>query len=319
MTFRAIHVGDLHFWSYTLDPRLLLGKRLLGLGNLALKRARAFEKARGRELMERVAAFAPQRVLFSGDFSTTSLDAEFAAARRAMEVLDPATVRIVPGNHDRYTRAELRPGRGTCVRFARSFPFHAARDSRENVPAWPWVEHAGEGLWIAGIDPTTSNGMGCFGRLKHSTMDFLRAWRAADGGQVRELWIACHFPAEDLPGILHRDRGEELRGHGPLLEWIESLGVPVFFLHGHHHRRWVLRSRRAENLVYVNAGAPLMRRRDELSADLGFMELVRDGEGSTRLRVHAMDEKGWTAEDVELPSPGAYADLQRGARHADGG
>lgn len=303
MTFRAIHVGDLHFWSYTLDPRLLLGKRLLGMGNLALKRARAFEKARGRELMERVAAAKPDRVLFSGDFSTTSLDAEFAAARKAMEVLDPAAVRVVPGNHDRYTRAELLQGRGACVRFAGAFPFH-----RE--PRWPWTEYVRSGLWIAGLDPTTSNGLGCFGRLLPETMDYLRAWRAHQGADARELWILCHFPAEDLPGILHRDRGVELHGREALLEWIEKLAIPVFFLHGHHHHRWVLRSRRAHNLVYVNAGAPLMRRKGELAASLGFMELERGDDACTRLRVHANGDKGWQTRDVELPAPGAYEDLE---------
>lgn len=311
MTFRAVHVGDLHFWSFPLNPFSLLGKRAFGTMTLALRRARAFEKSRGTELFEHIASLRADRVLCSGDFTTTSLPSEFAQARRAMAPLDAARVRIVPGNHDRYTRRELVPGGGACTDFVRTFPFHESNGAWlwPEEPDWPWIDDAGSGLFIMGLDPTTSNGLGCFGRLRPEMLEHLHAWREGPGTVARELWIVCHFPPEDLPGILHRDRGDELRGHKPLLEWIENLAIPVFFLHGHHHHRWVLRSGRVENLVYVNAGAPLMRKRGP--ADLGFMELERGGDGTTRVRVHALKEKAWKSEDVPLPEPGAYVDLQK--------
>ncbi len=302
--FRAAHIGDLHFWRFTANPGYLLGKRLLGIANLVLKRSRAFQQHRATELVEHVESISPDRVLFSGDFTTTSLPSEFKAAVEALKPLEDSLsgkIRAVPGNHDRYTKRELR---------TKSFDVHLGNWCFHGT--WPWFEDVGNGLWIAGIDGTTSNGVGCFGVFDDRTLKSLRDWRADRGATARELWVVCHFPAEDLPGVFHHDRGTELRGGDRLLAFLGELDIPVLFLHGHHHYRWIYRSPSRPNITYLNAGAPMYRRKGRPSADLGFLELVREND-TTGVKVHSLKGQDWTVREVQQPEPGKYRDLQKTA------
>ncbi len=299
--FRAVHIGDLHFWRFTANPALLPGKRLLGLANLALRRSRAFQQGRAGELVARIGDAAPDRILLSGDFTTTSLPSEFSAAKDALAPLEErfaGRIRAVPGNHDRYTRRELRAK--SFDRFLGDWCFRGT---------WPWFDDAGGGLWIAGIDATTSNGLGCFGTFRDETLEALKAWRSGEGADARELWIVCHFPTEDLPGVFHRDRGRELHGGDRLLRFLGELNIPVFYLHGHHHYRWIYRSPTHPNVTYLNAGAPMYRRKGMARADLGFLELLREN-GTTAVKVHRLEGEEWKVSDATLPEAGEYFDLQ---------
>lgn len=301
---RALHIGDLHFWSFRVPPRALLGKRVLGVGNLAWKRARAFRTHLAAHLASRAASLAPDYALFSGDFSTTSLPAEFRDARECLAALDaavPGRAFAVPGNHDRYTRRELRRGRAAYD--------DAFADWAPGTRS-PWFRELGGGLVLAGIDPTTSNGLGSHGRITPRIAERLNAWADRHGGRARELWLLCHFPAEDAPGLVHKDRGPQLLGADLLLAWIRRLSVPTLFLHGHHHHRWIFSSDASPGLAYLNAGAPLLRRRRGEDPDLGFHQLIRRG-GRTEIEMHWRGADGaWRARPVERPAPGEAIDLQ---------
>ncbi len=298
----AVHVGDWHFWQFPRNPLTLAGKRLLGVGNLALRRARAFRKDRAPLLVDRLVALEPDWALFSGDFTTTSLESEFREARQIIAPLDakmPGRIRAVPGNHDRYTRRDLREK--TCDRFL---------DDWASKERWPYAEKIADGLWVLGIDPTTSNGMSCFGRLTDETMEALTKWRNAHAHEIREVWVLCHFPPEEPANGPHHDRGPQLRGGDRLVEFLGGLGVRVFYLHGHHHYRWAYGSPTAPNLTYLNAGAPLMRRKAP-EPDLGFLQLLRENE-TTAVRVHTCDvaSNTWSVKEVTLPGLGELVVLQ---------
>ena len=149
MAFTALHIGDLHFWDFPRSPMDMLGKRVLGVANLALRRSRAFRQDRAPLLAERLASLKPDWVLFSGDFTTTSLGREFSRARAALAPVE-GRIRAVPGNHDRYTRRDIR---------RRTFESHLGPWAGPGT--WPYFEELGNGVWLAGIDATTSNGMDC--------------------------------------------------------------------------------------------------------------------------------------------------------------
>ncbi len=308
-SFTAVHVGDLHFWSLRMNPLGLLGKRALGTANLVLRRARRFRRELAPVLVERIAAHAPDWVLLSGDFTTTSLDSEFALASDALRGLveSCATGRVlaVPGNHDRYTRAAI-GGQA----FERRLHLGAPQ------PPLPSFHDLGDGVALLRLDGATSNGFGSFGRVHEGDLPLVEEWLGAHARRFTDLWVLCHFPMEDPPGPLRPDREGELRGAERLLALLWSSGLRILQLHGHHHHRWIYRSNRGSEVLYLNAGAPLMRRGGG-APDLGFHRLVRLN-GGTRLEVHTWREgDGWSIRHVpDFPTRGHVVDLQ-GSR-ADG-
>jgi calcineurin-like phosphoesterase family protein len=296
--FRAAHVGDLHFWSFPLNPLALLGKRALGTANLALRRARAFRTRRSGDLAARLAEVAPDVLLFSGDFSTTALPSEFRAARQALEpLLAQRRVLAVPGNHDRYTPA--------CHRRR---TFEAVLGINPKGSEFPIMAPLGDGVGLIAIDGSTTNGLKSFGHFRDEDAAAIGRFRR-EHPALREVWVLCHFPAQDPPGILKASRRNELRNAPALLAALEAFRLPVLYLHGHHHHRWLYRPADRPWVTYVNAGAPFLRR-GQPEPDLGFYELVRNGETRITLHRHS-DAEGWRTQPLAMPQPGEFADHQR--------
>src|SRR5262245_29898685 len=102
---RLVHISDIHFWQYALNPLQLFSKRLLGMASLLVRRARRFRLERMHGVVNGVSSLDPDHILITGDLTTTALPAEFRAAKHALSpwLNDPARVTIIPGNHDRYT------------------------------------------------------------------------------------------------------------------------------------------------------------------------------------------------------------------------
>ncbi len=300
---RALHIGDLHFWDIPLNPMAYLGKRAAGVGNLIYKRSRQFRKAIAPQLASRVTELDVDTILFSGDFSTTSLASEFAQATRVFEPVVENTnskvAYVVPGNHDCYTKSDL-----GAEKFARCLPA-------------PFIPVRGiefvmlnQGVGMVAINATTSNGMDSFGRITEEHLQFAREKVLPAQDQFKALWILCHFPAEEPPGVLRHDRGDQLRGSEPLLDLLKEIPQPKFWLHGHHHYRWAFGSPKVPNLVWLNAGAPLMMR-GKTRPDLGFHQLVFMND-ATHLYSHRRDPASgdWHHKAVPVPDQNEYVNLQ---------
>ena len=302
-TTKAVHIGDLHFWHISLNPWNYRGKRFLGMGNLIVNRRRKFRRELGSLIVERVREIDPAWALFSGDLSTTALGAEFQQALKVFRPLEKTLaggLRVVPGNHDRYSPSDIRD-----KRFEQFLGNWCGKEHR-----WPWFERLAEDLWCVGIDGTTSNGLGSFGRIRPATLESLRNWWKQARGRVKALWVVCHFPPEEPLEAPSHGAGVTLRNDSDLVEVLGSFDIPVFFMHGHLHYRWLYRSPTAPNVVYVNAGAPLMRHGSH-APDLGFFELDWDGE-QTRVTMHTGELANfeWSSAAVELPGASEYKNLQ---------
>lgn len=104
------HITDLHVQS---TPRLqdMTGKRLIGTANLYLLGRRSkFSMTAQRAAIQAVVERKPDAVMFTGDLTAQSLDAEFSAGRELMEpILGRFPTVMIPGNHDTYVR-EHTPG-----------------------------------------------------------------------------------------------------------------------------------------------------------------------------------------------------------------
>jgi calcineurin-like phosphoesterase family protein len=299
-TTRIIHLGDLHFWRIPYNPVRYLSKRLLGVGNLVVGgRARKFRQDLLPKLAVRVGEVGCDWLLMSGDVSSTALPAEFRAARNLIEPLTPrirAGVRIVPGNHDCYLGKAAE-----ADEFARQLG--PALGPVKLVQA----EVIEERVLLLCINATTNNGMGSHGALTELHLPALRSALETHRSAPR-IVILCHFPHEHPDGILHRDRGAQLLGGERLLPMLAEDGRPALWLHGHHHHRWIFRSPTAPNLVYLNGGAPAMRRGGALP-DLGFHEI--DFADGFAIKTHRFDHSAlaWTEREVALPEVGKHEEL----------
>jgi calcineurin-like phosphoesterase family protein len=302
---RIVHVGDLHFWRLPLNPLSYLGKRMLGVGNLiAGRRFLKFRQKLAPELAARLAEVAPDLLAFSGDFTSTAIASEFAAARAALSpaVAAAGEAIMVPGNHDCYThRQVLHP------RYLRLLP------AEFGPTAGVQWRRLGPDSGLIAINATTSNGMGSHGAITPATLAAMREQLAAVG-RLENLVILCHFPAEDPPGVLPHDRGPQLRGEceAMLATLAAAPAQRRLWLHGHHHWRWLYGSPRVPGLVYVNAGAPLMRFGGR-SPDLGFHELhIEPGQPVDEVTTHWRLTVGepWRHRTTRLPAKGAFIDLQ---------
>lgn len=303
--FRALHIGDLHFWDIPLNPFAYAGKRLLGVGNLVVgRRMKKFRTSMGHLLTEKLNTLkpAPDTILFSGDFSSTSLPAEFRQANDLFcEVINKSHggAHSVPGNHDCYTRWALATG---LYRKSLAPAFNPEKSIS-------FLEIAEGAVTLLRINATTINGLlGCHGEITSGALGEIES--GLRHVRTSHLWILCHFPAEDPKALLPRDRGEQLRGARPLLDLLAGHDSKKLWLHGHHHHRWLYGSPTVRGLVYVNAGAPLMAH-GKLLPDLGFHELILEEE--VRVRTHVLGQEGsrWHCLDPDLPGAGEWVDLQR--------
>jgi len=301
---RFAHVGDLHYWSISYNPWEYRHKRLLGMGNLILRRRKKFRKELSPILFEKLADLSPEWVLFSGDFSTTSTTKEFETARASLTRLDESIagkIRLIPGNHDRY---------GISDHKTRKFEKHLGAWC-EDGKNWPWFQELGDGLWTVGIDATVWNRMGSHGEIRKETCEALSTF--LEQNNPAALLILCHFPAEDPPGVLKHDRGIQLRAAQPLLDLIGASSIPTYYLHGHHHYRWIYHSPSHSNLKYCNAGAPMMRH-GVAAPDLGFYEFSWNGSRlSLTLHTTVAITGEWSNAEISLSAEEPYLDLQHPA------
>lgn len=261
----------------------------------------------GHLLIEKLESITPKpdALLFSGDFSSTALPAEF---RQARDLFAPtieslaAPAHVVPGNHDCYCGAE---------RQARSF--HRELAGTFIAETGVSLHRLAGGVALLAINGTTNNGLlGCHGAITPAQVDEvgkLLAQAATD--PFDHLLVLCHFPPEEPKPIVPHERGDQLHGARALLDLLATAPGRKLWLHGHHHYRWIHTSPTVEDLVYINAGAPFLRHGRELP-DLGFHEILIEGT-QWRLRTHHVNREGsrWLVEDPEIPAPGAYLDLQK--------
>ncbi|MCC6545930.1 metallophosphoesterase [Candidatus Sumerlaeota bacterium] len=302
-TIKIAHIGDLHFWHLPRNPFVLLNKRVLGVGNLIVGgRARRFRQELAPQLVARLNDSSFHAHLFSGDFSTTSLHHEFGKAfDHFSSIPDTIGFYSVPGNHDCYITSEL-----SAPTFSRGLT-----DRFNPETAISLVELAPQ-LGLLRINATTSNGLSAHGRITEQHLAFLSQHQETIIRDLKQLIVLCHFPPEDPSGVLRHDRGPQLLNARPFIETLSPLPMPVLWLHGHHHYRWLFGSPTAPNLTYLNGGAPLMRFGGR-APDLGFHEVEFSPDAPVLVRTHytGAHHKDWKVVENRLPKSGEFIDLQK--------
>jgi len=281
---RIVHVSDIHFWQYAINPLRFLSKRLLGTMSLVLGRAGRFRLERVPNLVERVNCLNADHILITGDLTTTALPSEFRAARAALAnwLGDPAKVTIIPGNHDRYT---LRAHRSR--RFEQFFGAYSPQD------AYPWLRRLDSDTAILGLDPTRA-GISARGKLPHAQL--LRAQELlATARQIARFVIACHYPVVVPADFESEYARKPLANRSELLEWLRTIG-PHLYCCGHVHAAWAYQPDEIPNQLCLNAGAPLLRERSGILRP-GFLEIELAGR-AVEVHHHAWAGDGWDRQTL---------------------
>src|SRR5262245_10276362 len=126
--FRVGHLSDLHATPVRIrDPRELAGKRLLGWLSWHVRRQRTHQPEVLEALIEDPHRVAPDQIVVPGDLTNVACEHEFVAAREWLERIGPpASVSIVPGNHDAYVEVAREVSWDLWADYLRSDPQPAA-------------------------------------------------------------------------------------------------------------------------------------------------------------------------------------------------
>lgn len=285
MTFTAIHFGDLHLWRVALeaDP---FPKRILGLGNLALRRARIFPRPVAARLLDRLAGETADRLLFSGDLTTTALGAEFELARDMFKsVCERWGERFVaiPGNHDVYTPKARRLRRFQSV-FADAF----AGDARIIL---------NDGWALVCVDQCVPRWVSAAGRMDEDAFARLDSALAVSDG--RRAIVMGHYPVF-YPADVSIKGGHALAPQirARLAEILERHGAAAY-LHGHKHKRW--RLARPGGVTYLDCGAAGMLG-GAPDRSPGYLKIQFGADGVEMVTIHWLDGDAWRETPLQAQS-----------------
>ena len=280
---RIIHISDLHFWHITLNPIRLAGKRIIGMGNLILNRARKYRMENMPALLERALELRPDHVLITGDLTSTSLEEEFVDVRRALSPLNGnhLSITVIPGNHDRYTwrAARLRL-------FEKYFGEYVSSDT------YPWLKYIGDITAILGLDASRPTIISARGTISLSQIKSARRLLEDSNMGFTRLIVACHYPVV-IPDGVKPDPGHGLQGKEHLHNFLSGLG-PHLYCHGHIHAGWTFIPAILPQVLCINPGAALKRRKRS-GVNASFLEILLNGD-EVEVWRHALRRGAWETE-----------------------
>lgn len=283
---RLILLGDIHFYRLWFAPWHLLSKRVLGQSNLLLKRRKTFRHERFDELIHKAVGLQPDRVLLSGDLTTTALKREFLDVAQALQPLtDVVPTVLVPGNHDRYTYAAARERRLDRM-LEKLCP-----------PAFPHTDVLNENWRLLALDAAVPRWFNARGRLGRTQLDGVRqhldTLKAGQG-----LIVLCHYPCV-VPAHIHEHASHALEEAAELKNMLANCPARVVYIHGHIHRPWHHEPGDGSGVPFtcIDAGAPCMTDSD-YPLGQGFYEIElpddpadpADPAGPLTVRHHTLAE-----------------------------
>ncbi len=294
--FRLAHVTDPHFRGFDgMTLGALAGKRAIGLVNLALNRRRKHKTELLAALGDDLRAEAPDHLALTGDLSNLSLEGEWRAALRWLEHQGaaPATVTVIPGNHDAYVADVVRAGvferlfgqfqTGDVAAAAGSAGGNDADgDARAR---YPFVRLRGP-LALIGVNSCVATGdLGAWGEVGADQLARLEALLAHAEVARRVRVVLIHHPP-----VMHKGgEARNLKDRVALAAVLARAGADIV-LHGHDHRdeRADLGGPGGRRIPIVGAGSASYAGGPERRARYNIYEL--DDSGHITLVTRAHDE-----------------------------
>lgn len=290
---RLALLGDIHLYRLWCAPWRMLNKRLLGQINLWFKRRHHFDRDMLPDVLRQIKAIGPDRLLLTGDVTTTGLAEEFDDVRRAFESLGDLPMIGVPGNHDRYTFSSMQN-----------------RTMEKHLPgvvpdSFPHMQRLCENWKLLLIDASVPRFLTARGRVGPVQLEAIANQLAplcADHGVV----VVCHYP------LLHPKGQEEAVQHRlddlqALREVLTQCKARMIYAHGHVHYPWCLtpphdkishvedgnlEAAAFDRIIDLNVGAPCMKHRDYPDGE-GFWQIDLPGDARDKILFsHHIPKRG---------------------------
>ena len=272
-----LHVADLHFWEVVRNPFQLLNKRFLGNLNVALRRRHEFAMDRAAQYADQLAATGIRSVLFTGDFTSTSTEREFALAARFVEDLAQRgmTVLVTPGNHDVYTFEARRRGR-----FERHFAEYLPE---EGYPARRTLPGGTSVVLAPTVRPNLVSSRGSISPAE------VRAVSALLQDASDPVIVAGHYPVLHRTAQYDAPPGRRLLNAETLREALGACGKRVLYVCGHVHRFSLTPDPEHPNVTHLSTGA--LFRRDRAGSCTGEFSEIQVSGDEARVFRHVREQE----------------------------
>ena len=248
---KVLHFGDIHFWKIGTDRDFFYPKRVLGSINLTIRRRFKFPPSYAWAVAREVARQEADLVLFSGDFTTMSLNAEYQMAAEAFApICEKFGDRLfaIPGNHDRYTPLSVRSNRLETF-----LPFAAGLSDGRLTRA----EVIDDRLAVVGFDCSHPCKVRSNGTMTDALVAELRGSLEEQQEAGRKVFLVGHYPYAYPPEV-EASWEHKLLDAERLTELVAEF-KPAAYFHGHKHIRWHLRPPETPETPCLNCGAAGMK------------------------------------------------------------
>lgn len=278
---KLLHIADLHFWEVVWNPLRLLNKRFLGNLNVWLRRRHEFLMDRAEAYADYAASLGIPHVLLTGDFSSTSTDAEFARAAAFVKGLERRGLRVIllPGNHDVYTFESVRRGRfeqyfGEYLPEG-GYPQRYTLDKEVTLVVAPTVT------------PNLLSSKGCI-----SPGQIEATCRLIEEAPPGPVLVAGHYPVLPKTHGYHSSPSRRLRNADAFREALGATGRDLLYIAGHVHRFSHTRDEAFPAMSHLTTPAFFLRRPGD-TVEGAFSEIHVDAE-NLRVFQHLCREDVWS-------------------------
>ena len=226
--YRLAHISDPHLGPLPpVRPRELMNKRFFGWLSWVRRRRALHLPAVLSALAADLKILGADHLVVTGDLTNIALPCEFSQVAEWLGTLgSPATISVIPGNHDAYVAV---PWADSLAKWQ---PFMQSEDSETiaGPEGFPYVRHRGP-LAIVGLSSAQPTPLfQAHGTLGESQLARLGPLLRRLGEEGRFRVVLLHHPPS-LEGIAHRKR---LVDAAPFRKVIAECGAELV-LHGHDH------------------------------------------------------------------------------------
>lgn len=225
---RIVQLSDIHVWEPSgLHPFDLIGKRGAGFANYRLRRRGEYSIAVLRAAIAKAVATRPDLILVSGDLSNLGLRSELEQARRELQPVVDAGIRlaIIPGNHDAYLKSSL------AGQFEEILADGQVADDRDGSP-YPFLMRLPTVDLLCLSSAIATAPLMAYGRVGRPQFARAEAILARREGS-RRLALTVHHPVTPTPGK-RSEYHRALRDAAELRAFAAKHGA-VLLAHGHNH------------------------------------------------------------------------------------